>query len=508
MTSIHRCRRSLPLLLAAASAAFCPVPLVSGQDAGSEPAGSRLVFPGGRSAGFGEIYQHTAVSHRFTFENRSDVPVRILGTTVVLESGRIEVEPELVPPGGRGEARIEQPVGDRLGEVTFRFGLRTDDPALPGPKLTLGGFVQSAYDPEVGRVELGQLDRSLGATAAFELASREADRLGPVTIAEGPSWLRLTPRGESDGGQRLELEITVAPGAPLGFHVERLLLRTGVPHQPDYVLEVRTAIYGDVVPSEAPIDLGLLRQAWPFEKEITLRSRSGAAVEIAAVDPVPFEVAASACPGPPDPACRLLTLAGRPQLQGPLDGLLRVHLAGDPEPLPLRYSAVVASPDAVVRDLGPLIEGMVVHSDGTVERPESSPAPEPTPAFEEPSPSPGREAPARSEGESGASPVPAEVTLTWSVRQQHRAYGFLVYRSEHREGPYRRVTPETLRTHADREAVGRYRWTDPEVEPGKTYYYYLDAVTKSGQKQRLTGVQAKTVPERAVAGTPAELPAR
>lgn len=235
-------RRLACALALSAAPSLAAVPPAAAQDAVSEPPGSRLVFPAGRSASFGEVYQHGAVAHRFAFQNRSETPVRILGATAVLGSGRIEVEPERVPPGGRGEVRVELP----------------------------------------------------------------------------------------------------SEGAPI---------------------------------------------------------------------------------------------------------------------------------------------------------PASPPAPG-EPAF-----SPGREARAGSEGGTGATPARAEVTLTWSVREGHRAHGFLVYRSERRDGPYRRVTPETLRTRDDGEALGRYRWTDFAVEPGKTYYY-LDAVTRSGQKQRLTGVLAKTVPEAAGAGEP------
>jgi hypothetical protein len=465
----------------------------------SEPADSRLIFPQGRGVSFGEVYQHTVVVGRLVFENRGRVPVRILGATAVLAGGRIAFEPEVVPPGGRGEVWVEQPVGDRLGEVTFRFGLKTNDPALPEPKLTLTGFVQSAYDPEVGRIELGQIDRGQGATARFELVTREADRLGNVTMVEGPRWVRLTARGERDSGQGVELEVAIEPNAPLGFHVERLLLRTDVPQQPDYVLELRTSISGDVVASEAPIDLGVLRHHQPFVKEITLRSRSGLPVAIAAVDSGFLEVAESACPGPSDPACRRLSLTGTPQDLGSLVGVLQVHLVGDPEPLPLRYAGVVAPRDTVVRDLGLLAEGTVVHSDGRIERGGGQAASRPPPSESEPVGAPVQEA-----STEAPDVAVAGATLTWSVREPRRAYGFLIYRAEQREGPYRRVNPEIVRTpHEEDGGVGRYRWSDPEVEPGKTYYYYLDAVTKSGQKQRLTGVRAKTVPELGTDGADA-----
>lgn len=80
------------------------------------------------------------------------------------------------------------------------------------------------------------------------------------------------------------------------------------------------------------------------------------------------------------------------------------------------------------------------------------------------------------------------VVLRWRARQQQDVYGYLVYRSTRRDGPYRRTSAEIVH----RRGSGRYVWRDRDVEPGVTYYYYLDAVSTSGRKSRFSGVQEKT----------------
>ena len=88
----------------------------------------------------------------------------------------------------------------------------------------------------------------------------------------------------------------------------------------------------------------------------------------------------------------------------------------------------------------------------------------------------------------------AAVVLEWSARSEEGVYGYLVYRSLRREGPYRRVSADIIHArHAPPPATSSYRFTDPEVVPGRTYYYYLDTVSQSGLKQRLSGVIAKEV---------------
>lgn len=88
----------------------------------------------------------------------------------------------------------------------------------------------------------------------------------------------------------------------------------------------------------------------------------------------------------------------------------------------------------------------------------------------------------------------ARVVLEWSARNEEGVYGYLVYRSLHREGPYRRINPEIIHArHEPAPATTSYRFADTDVEPGRTYYYYLDTVSQSGLKQRLSGVIAKEV---------------
>jgi hypothetical protein len=104
-------------------------------------------------------------------------------------------------------------------------------------------------------------------------------------------------------------------------------------------------------------------------------------------------------------------------------------------------------------------------------------------------------------GDDAGRPIPtvtaeasAEVVLEWSARNEEGVYGYLVYRSLRREGPYRRVNPEIIHSrNAIPPATSSYRFVDREVEPGRTYFYYLDTISQSGLKQRLSGVITKEI---------------
>jgi len=90
---------------------------------------------------------------------------------------------------------------------------------------------------------------------------------------------------------------------------------------------------------------------------------------------------------------------------------------------------------------------------------------------------------------------PPSVTLKWSALNEGAVYGYLVYRAEQRQGPFLRTNPEII--HIDEPAgadtANSYRFVDTDVEPGVTYYYYLDTISLEGRKTRFSGVIKKTV---------------
>ena len=98
----------------------------------------------------------------------------------------------------------------------------------------------------------------------------------------------------------------------------------------------------------------------------------------------------------------------------------------------------------------------------------------------------------------GSDPVPApvargEATLRWKEKGQG-VYGFIVLRSEERSGPFLRINGPLVRSDSPAGTVLKeYRFVDRDVQPGKTYYYALTAVLESGTKQRIPGVQKKTI---------------
>jgi hypothetical protein len=184
--------------------------------------------------------------------------------------------------------------------------------------------------------------------------------------------------------------------------------------------------------------------------------------------------------------CRALALSWRPSGAGEQRFTIAAYTSAEPEPLPLLCSALVIGADTEVRDLGEVSSGDTarVSSAGDsykVSRQEGARA----------------AATASEDGETVAEPPPTDprkARVKWTVVDEEGIYGYIVYRSERREGPFVRVNRDLIRSAGAGAGRHDYHFDDAEVLPGTTYYYFVDLVGTNGHRRRLTGVAAKTLP--------------
>jgi hypothetical protein len=74
----------------------------------------------------------------------------------------------------------------------------------------------------------------------------------------------------------------------------------------------------------------------------------------------------------------------------------------------------------------------------------------------------------------------AKVVVEWSTASELDTVGFNLYRSDTPQGPGTRVNPDLIPPSADPQTGGDYKFTDTDVIPGRTYYYFLEDISASG----------------------------
>lgn len=82
-----------------------------------------------------------------------------------------------------------------------------------------------------------------------------------------------------------------------------------------------------------------------------------------------------------------------------------------------------------------------------------------------------------------ASAVGADgVLLTWRTATEVGNLGFAVCRSEHREGGYTQIA--MLKGAGDSAGYSEYTFVDDQAIPGRIYYYYLESIDLTGERDR------------------------
>jgi hypothetical protein len=87
-----------------------------------------------------------------------------------------------------------------------------------------------------------------------------------------------------------------------------------------------------------------------------------------------------------------------------------------------------------------------------------------------------------------ASPRPQGILLEWATSSETNFSGFHVHRSLSSASDYQRLTLELIRPGA------AYRFLDREVSPGITYYYRLEALDRTGNRESFGPVSARIEP--------------
>lgn len=79
-------------------------------------------------------------------------------------------------------------------------------------------------------------------------------------------------------------------------------------------------------------------------------------------------------------------------------------------------------------------------------------------------------------------------TLRWKTASEVDNFGFDVYRSESEDGPFERLTERPVQGAGTSDVPSEYSWVDTAIDPRRAYYYYVESISMSGERERFTPV--------------------
>ena len=84
-----------------------------------------------------------------------------------------------------------------------------------------------------------------------------------------------------------------------------------------------------------------------------------------------------------------------------------------------------------------------------------------------------------------------EITINWVTESEIDNAGFNILRSEFRQGPFVKVNPKLIQGAGTTGQRSFYSWTDSTAKPDVEYFYQLEDVTFSGERQTLSTKRIK-----------------
>lgn len=91
----------------------------------------------------------------------------------------------------------------------------------------------------------------------------------------------------------------------------------------------------------------------------------------------------------------------------------------------------------------------------------------------------------------GESPKTYRNYLRWTTASEEENFGFDVYRSESEDGPFERLTDKPILGAGTTNEPSKYEFVDEAVDPYTTYYYYVESITMTGERERFSPIVRK-----------------
>jgi hypothetical protein len=417
-----------------------------------------------------EHYQFTTFVAQIKVRNTSDEVVRLLRVEALRPNDRVIESPKEIAGTESTTIAVQISTDDDVGYALHGVRITTDNEETQ--LLQLRNFGLTLLSDARPQADLGVLNEGTPAKAVAVTLNGSLDSdLRILRVEQVPDFVTASVKGAST------IEIIPNPRATWGFHQGFIRVALNSTLQPAAVIRVLLDVHGEIIPSENPFAMGILRIGSQSPHLVTLRSKSGKGFDIDAITFRGFQATAreEQCQ-PKALGCRNLDVqAVQSQPTGRLSGEMQVRFKGRSETLAIALSGVLIAQDTkiiplqITSDQGASTGNDTSKTDlksaldaVTRNNPNSSPS---IPA--------------------GTGPL-----LKWKVENDWQLHGYLVFRGETENGPFNPVTSEAILSEGPMQggAVTRY-WRDTEAVAERTYWYYVVSIGMDGRLQQLSGPQ-------------------
>ena len=76
--------------------------------------------------------------------------------------------------------------------------------------------------------------------------------------------------------------------------------------------------------------------------------------------------------------------------------------------------------------------------------------------------------------------------IKWVTASELNNFGFDVFRGDAEEGPFEKINQRTIAGAGSSDTPSRYEFVDDSIAAGQSYWYYVESISMSGQREKFT----------------------
>lgn len=421
---------------------------------------------------FEDVYASKAASCELSFSNNDTREIEVSNFRFFAQQGTANPDRVKIAPKSTARVLVSVDTSRSAGRMSY-IVLFDSSPKAAYRSAKVRGFVRSALSEPSPSVNFGVVDVRAGSGSIkreLHLGSKEVANFRIERIVETPSW--VTASVLDDGG----LQLSVKDTAPWGIQDDYLRVAISTPNQPEVSIRVKADVHGEVVPSENPVDLGIIQLGNKNEGLIRLNDLTGKPLKLGALKIKGFLGDAREFPcRPKQAACRMVRIrVSEKQPAGSLKGELMVGLPGYQRRLPVYTWGMLIPKGYKIPSLNEKMKETEAASAADLTTQLKLATKKRAPTELKPPP--------------GNGPL-----LKWVVSDAGTVYGFEVFRSDSESGPYLLMNRDLIRAETENDEQQAFQWRDTTAKPGSTYFYSIGIVRINGKKEPLIERQKVTV---------------
>ena len=228
-----------------------------------------------------EVYRGDTRTLRFEVRNTSSRTISVSKVFPRKGKGGGTVEPGSLAPGAKGLVTIEATFPEALGEGQVNYLVKTDNPDKETELLEVNYFVQSAYEPDLMLLDLGDIHPGQRVRSTLEVETRLAPELRFDKVLSKPDWLNVEVKPSAGGSDQSRMVVATTTGQPpIGLNTTEIVLESNLAS--DRVLHIPVVVrsFSKYGISPFPLTFGGVPEGQDKERTLRVRKFDGGKVQI------------------------------------------------------------------------------------------------------------------------------------------------------------------------------------------------------------------------------------